>query len=183
MKSQLPLKSGDIVFIATSGSRYRRVAKASHAGIVFEDGKGGWVVAESALRACRYRPLDRFLNRSDDNWFVVRRLERALSPEQVEALRAACDARIGKWYQLGFRYGSSGTYRSKFVDEVYREALGVDIGTAETFSELLRRNPVESPGLWKLWFSGRVPPQRKTKSAASRPRPQPLGSAWHSGGA
>ena len=181
-----PLKSGDIVFVATPSPLYRRVAratgaKASHVGIVFEDPEAGWVVAESAVPVCRYRPLAKFLARSDDDWFVVRRLKRELTPDEVAALRKACDARLGKWYHLGFKFESPRMFCSKFVFEVYREALGIDVGAVETFSELLRRNPGESLGLWKLWFFGRIPWQRKTITPASQLQSERLRTVWHSG--
>ncbi len=185
MSGPLPLKSGDIVFVATPNTLYRRVAratgsKASHVGIVFEDAQGGWVVAESAVPRSRYHPLERFLGRSDDDWFVVRRLKRELTPAEVAALRAACDQRMGRWHPLGFKHESVRTY-SKFVHEVYREALGVDIGEVETFSELLRRNPGEPLGFWKLWFSGFIPRQRKTITPASQLQSAKLNTIWHSG--
>lgn len=185
MNGPLPLKSGDIVFIATPSPLYRRVARAtgsktSHVGIVFADAQAGWVVAESAVPRSRYRSLEQFLGRSDDDWFVVRRLKRELSPAEVAALRAACDQRMGRWHHPGFKHESVRTY-SKFVHEVYREALGVDIGEVETFSELLRRNPGETLGFWKLWFSGFIPWQRKTITPTSQLQSERLRNAWHSG--
>ncbi|MDR3417811.1 MAG: YiiX/YebB-like N1pC/P60 family cysteine hydrolase [Nevskia sp.] len=166
-------RSGDLVFIATPNPLYRRVAAAtgcpaSHVGILFEDRRRGWVVAESAVPVCRYRALEEFLARSDHHWFAVRRLPRELSGEEVAALRRACDARMGRWYHLGFRYESHRTFCSKFVHEVYREALGVDVGEVETFGALLRRNPDEPLGFWRLWFFGRIPWQRKTITPASQ---------------
>lgn len=186
MSGPLPLKSGDIVFVATPSPLYRRVAratgsKASHVGIVFEDEQAGWVVAESAVPRSRYRPLEQFLGRSDDDWFVVRRLKQELTPDQVAVLRAACDQRMGRWYHLGFKYESARTFCSKFVHEVYREALGIDIGEVETFSELLRRNPGEPLGFWKLWFFGFIPWQRKTVTPASQLQSPRLNTIWHSG--
>ena len=185
MAAHPPLRSGDMVFVAAPSSLYRRMAratggKASHVGIVFEDPKAGWVVAESAVPVCRYRPLNKFLSRSDDDWFVVRRLKRELSPAEVAALRRACDARMGKWYHLGFKSESRRT-SSKFVYEVYREALGIDVGAVETFSELLRRNPQESPGFWKLWSLGRISWQRKTITPADLLQSERLRTVWHSG--
>ena len=188
METRLPLKSGDIVFVATPNPLYRRVARAtgsraSHVGIVFEDPQAGWVVAESAVPVCRYRLLNKFLGRSDDDWFVVRRLKRELTAVEVAALRAACDARMGRWYHLGFKYESKRMFCSKFVHEVYQQALGIDIGEVETFSELLRRNPQESLGFWKLWFFGFIPWQRKTVTPASQMQSERLKTVWHSGNA
>ena len=181
MESHPPLKSGDIVFVTARNPLYRRMvrasgAKASHVGIVFEDLKAGWMVAESALPVDRYRPLDKFLSHSEDDWFVVRRLRRELSTAEVAALRQACDARMGKWHRPGFKHEARRNSRSKFVYEMYREALGIDVGAVETFSELLRRNPQESPGFWKLWFAGRIPRQRKTLTPG---RPAAIGAAAH----
>ena len=186
MDTHPPLRSGDIVFVTARNPLHRRMmraggGKASHVGIVFEDARAGWVVAENGVSRSRYRPLEQFLGRSADDWFVARHLKRELSPAEVAALRQACDARMGKWHQLDFKFGSRRNSRSKFVYEVYREALGIDVGAVETFSELLRRNPQESLGFWKQWFPDRVPSQRKTgaparQSQAARPR-----TVWHSG--
>ncbi len=173
MNPSYPLQEGDIIFIATRGFLFRRVAratgsKASHVGIVFRDAQRGWVVAESAVPRSRYNPLQRFIARSEEHWFVVRRLGRDLTAEEVRKLRAACDARVGRWYHTGFKYDSPRMFCSKFVHEVYREALGVDIGTVETFSELLHRNPEEKLGFWKWWFFGRIPWSRRTVTPASQ---------------
>jgi hypothetical protein len=175
----LPLKSGDILFISTPNYLYRKVAQAtgspaSHVGIAFHDPRRGWLVAESAVPRSRYSPLPRFLRRSDRGWFAVRRLPRELTQAEVAALRAACDRRMGLWYHTGFKYESRRMFCSKFVHEVYREALGLEIGTVETFGELLRRNPEEDLGFWKLWFFGRIPWGRKTITPASQLRSQVL---------
>ena len=173
MSLPYPLQNGDIVFIATRGFLFRKVAratgsKASHVGIAFKDPQRGWVVAESAIPRSRYSPLERFLARSDERWFVVRRLGRDLTPDEVQKLRAACDARMGQWYHTGFKFDSARMFCSKFVHEAYREALGLDIGTVETFSELLHRNPEEKLGFWKWWFFGRIPWARRTITPASQ---------------
>jgi len=173
MNPSYPLQEGDIVFIATKGLLFRRVAratgsKASHVGIAFRDARRGWVVAESAVPRSRYSALERFVARSDQRWFVIRRLGRDLAPEEVRKLRAACDARMGRWYHTGFKYDSLRMFCSKFVHEVYREALGLDIGAVETFSELLHRNPEEKLGFWKWWFFGRIPWNRRTVTPASQ---------------
>jgi hypothetical protein len=184
----LQLKSGDLLFIASPSYLYRRVAtatgsRASHVGVAFEDPQQGWLVAESTVPMSRYAPLGDFLARSERQWLEVRRLQCELSQGQVTALRAACDARMGRWYHLGFAYESPRTYCSKFVHEVYREALGVDIGVVETFGELLQRNPRESLGFWKLWFFGRIPWQRKTVTPASQLSSPALRTVWRSGDA
>jgi hypothetical protein len=169
----LPLKSGDILFVSTPAYLYRKVAQAtcspaSHVGIAFEDPRRGWVVAESAVPLSRYSPLRRFMRRTDRGWYAVRRLGRELTADEVAALRAACDRRMRLWYHTGFDYDSPRMFCSKFVHEVFREALGVEIGTVETFGELLQRNPQQNLEFWKLWFFGRIPWARRTVTPASQ---------------
>ena len=168
----LPLRSGDIVFIAIPNALYRRVAeatesKASHVGIAFEDPKQGWLVAESTIPVVKYTPLETFLGKSDGGWIAVRRLKGGLTEEQVSALRQACDKRLGKLYHQGFRYGSRRQFCSKLVYNAYLEALGVRVGEVETFSHLLARNPTGSQSFWKLWFFGFIPWSRLTVTPAS----------------
>lgn len=184
----LELRPGDLVFVATPNYLYRHVARAtgcpaSHVGIVFADGRDGWVVAESAVPRSRFLPLGRFLAHSDGGWFAVRRLGNDLSEAQVKALRAACEVRMGRWYHLGFDYGSPRQFCSKFVYEVYREALGVEIGEIETFGALLRGNPRERLGFWKLWFFGRIPWSRRTVTPASQLRSPAMRTLYSSGSA
>ena len=186
METSRSLKSGDIVFVATPKPLYRRVAgaggsRASRVGIVFEDAQAGWVVAESALPLRRYRPLDKFLGRSDEDWFVVRRLRRDLTPADVAVLRAACDAPMGRWWRPDFKDESERRFGSKFVHEVYRQALGIDLAEVETFSELLRRDPQESPGLWKRGLLGFIAWRRKVAMPAGRMQPTRPRTVWHSG--
>jgi hypothetical protein len=75
---------------------------------------------------------------------------------------------MGRWYHLGFNYDSRRMFCSKFVHEVFREALGVEIGTVQTFGELLECKPDQALGFWKLWFFGRIPWTRRTVTPASQ---------------
>ena len=173
-----PLREGDVVFIATPNYLYRQIAAAtgspaSHVGVVLADGDGGWWVAESAVPRVRVQPLERFVRRSEGGWLAVRRLPVPLSAPQSAALRAACDRRQGQWYHTGFDIDSRHrTFCSRFVREVYLEALGLELGEAESFGELLARTPQE--GLrgrlrfWRLWFFGRIPWSRRTVTPASQ---------------
>lgn len=177
------LQAGDLLFTSIPNFLYRRVAKAtgslaSHVGIVFHDSDAGWLVAESAVPIVKYTPLADFIARSDKGWLVVRRLRGGLSAGQVEALRRECDARMGKLYHLGFHFFSSRQFCSKFVYETYRAAVGIEIGTLESFRTLLSRHP-ETPLLfWRLWFLGRIPWSRLTVTPASQITSDKLDTVW-----
>ena len=76
-------------------------------------------------------------------------------------------ARLNKFYHTGFKYESSRQFCSKFVFDIYKEALSIPIGDVETFEELLNSNPNAKLTFWKLWFLGSIPWERKTVTPAS----------------
>ena len=177
------LEPGDILFTNIPNFLYRRVARVtgsptSHVGIAFHDPKAGWLIAESAVPKVRYTPIANFISRSDQGWLVVRRLHGGLSPDQVESLRKACDARMGKLYHLGFHYLSARQFCSKFVYDAYLSALGVEVGHLESFRELLNSQPNTPLLFWRLWFLGRIPWARLTITPASQLRSDKLATVW-----
>ena len=177
------LEPGDVLFTSIPNFLYRRVAKAtgsttSHVGIAFYDPKAGWLVAESAVPTVRCTPLSTFISRSDKGWLVIRRMCGGLSTTQIRSLRNECDVRMGKLYHFGFHYGSSRQFCSKFVYETYSAALGVEVGTLESFRTLLNSLPNTPLWFWRLWFFGRIPWARLTVTPASQLRSNKLETVW-----
>jgi hypothetical protein len=177
------LEPGDVLFTSIPNFLYRRVAKAtgsvtSHVGIAFYDSDAGWLVAESAVPTVRYTPIADFISRSDKGWLVVRRMRGGLTFNQVTSLRHECNKRMGKLYHLGFHYSSSRQFCSKFVYETYLAALGVKIGTLESFLTLLNSLPDTPLLFWRLWFLGRIPWSRLTVTPASQFTSDKLETVW-----
>lgn len=184
--ARIPARSGDIIFISGPYYLFRKVSAATncpanHVGIIFHDPEKGWLVAESAVPLSRYTTLEKFIARSSGGWCEIRRLKTGLADSQAKALRAECDARMGIVYHTGFRYESPRMFCSKFVYDVYRSVLGVEIGELETFSHLLDRNPEAGLGFWRVWFFGRIPWNRITVTPASQFESGLLKTIWHSG--
>ena len=181
--ARLPLLSGDIIFIAVGNRLFNKVSDATncpanHVGIVFNDPERGWLVAESAVPLSRYTTLDKVIARSSGGWCEIRRLKTGLTEAQAKVLRAECDARMGIVYHTGFRYESPRMFCSKFVYDVYRSALGVEIGELETFSHLLDRNPEAGLAFWRVWFFGCIPWSRITVTPASQFESNILETTW-----
>jgi hypothetical protein len=177
------LESGDVLFTSIPNYLYRRVAKAtgsktSHVGIAFYDSRAGWLVAESAVPTVRYSPIADFISRSDNGWLVVRRMSGGLSSDQVTSLRHECDTRMGRLYHPGFHYSSSRQFCSKFVYQTYLAALGVEIGTLESFRTLLNNLPGTPLIFWRLWFLGRIPWTRLTVTPGSQLKSDKLETVW-----
>jgi hypothetical protein len=166
------LQSGDLVFTAVRSPFYRQVARTcrsweSHVGIIFREPNGELVVAESRVPVSSYTTLEKFLARSAEGKFAIRRLHGGLTEEHSIRLRQAADARMGRIYHLGFDYDSRREFCSKLVYAAYHEALGIEVGQLETFDELLHQNPTAPLGFWRAWFFGFIPWQRRTVTTTS----------------
>jgi hypothetical protein len=172
------LHQGDLLFTYVANPLYRKVAQfsggwASHVGIAFQK-KGRWVVAESHFTGSSYTDFCHFLARSDQERFAIRRLKIALNDEQITRLRIAANYRMGRGYDLGFDLSSpSRLFCSRFVFEVFHEALGLKIGKAQSFRDLYNERAKElgrAPAMtfWKIWFWGEIPWQRRTLTPRSQ---------------
>jgi len=158
---------GDLVFTRIGGPIFTRVAAASntwtsHVGIIVDYRDGDWVVAESAIPFVRKTPLRRFLERSENQEFSIRRLRSEPTAEEKMAMLRFADSQLGRLYSLGFNLQSRQTFCSRFVHEAVLESTRQSVGEVETFEQLLHRNPTAPLGFWKAWFLGSIPWQRTT---------------------
>lgn len=166
------IQEGDILFISIDSFLYKQVAKGtgswcSHVGFAIKEGDD-WFVLESALPFVTKCPLRKFLKRTCNSEFAMRRLKSGLTNDQIEALKKNANKRMGKLYHLGFKYDSSREFCSKFVHNVFKETLSIEIGKVQTLKELLEENPQASVGFWRAWFFGFIPWSRRTVTPASQ---------------
>jgi hypothetical protein len=163
---------GDIVFTRIGGPIFTRVAETtqswtSHVGIIVDYQHGDWIVAESGIPFVRRTPLRRFLGRSVDGRFSIRRLRTEPTEAERRAMARFADSQMGKLYSLGFDLESRNTFCSKFVHDVVIEGTRQPIGEVETFDHLLHRNPGTPLWFWRAWFLGSIPWHRTTITPAS----------------
>lgn len=163
---------GDVVFTSIGTELFRQITSASlcwsnHVGMIVGHNGEDYLIAESRVPLSTTTTLSRFIARSSDNRYSVRRFSHTLTSEQKSALVAEVPARLNKFYHTGFNYESSRQFCSKFVFDIYQSALSVQIGELETFKELLTKNPNAKLNFWKLWFIGQIPWERKTVTPAS----------------
>lgn len=163
---------GDVVFTSIGTELFRQIASASlcwsnHVGMIIGHDGEDYLIAESRVPLSTTTSLSRFIARSYDKRYSVRRLAHTLTNEQKSALVAEVPARLNKFYHTGFNYDSSRQFCSKFVFDIYQSALSIQIGKLETFEELLNKNPNAQLNFWKLWFIGQIPWDRKTVTPAS----------------
>jgi hypothetical protein len=163
---------GDIVFTRIGGPIFANVATTtqswtSHVGIIVDCQHGDWIVAESGVPFVRKTPLRKFLGRSDDQEFSIRRLRTEPTDEQKRAMLKFADSQMGKPYSLGFDLESRKTFCSKFVHDAVYESTHQSIGEIETFDHLLHQNPGAPLWFWRAWFFGSIPWHRTTITPAS----------------
>jgi hypothetical protein len=165
------LKEGDILFISINSFLYKQVAQGtgswcSHVGFAIQE-KGKWYVLESAVPTVRKTPLHKFLKRTCNNEFALRRLPSELTTTQVLKLKSAADKRMGRWYHLGFNFDSTRQFCSKFVHQVFKDALNISVGKVETLQELIETNPQANLTFWRAWYLGFIPWKRRTITPSS----------------
>lgn len=163
---------GDILFIAIDNPLYRRVAAVSgswtsHVGLIFDATPGNEIVAESSFPLSKKSSLESFKARSLGGQYAAKRLQRGLSEQEKAGIREAAEKRMGILYHTGFKLDSKRQFCSKFVYEIYREAVGLEVGSIETFHQLLRKQEKTPLWFWHLWYFGFVPWERRTVTPAS----------------
>lgn len=163
---------GDIVFTCIGAALFGQISTASqcwsnHVGIIIGHNGEDYLVAESRVPLSTVTTLSLFIQRSAEQRYAVRRLRGGLTVEQKLAIMEQVPARLNKFYHTGFKYESSRQFCSKFVFDIYKEALSIQIGDVETFEQLLHSNPNAKLTFWKLWFLGSIPWERKTVTPAS----------------
>lgn len=159
---------GDLVFICIDFYPFRKVAQDSltwtnHVGIVTRVADDVQI-AESTVPFSRLTTLKKFIRRSKDGRFTVKRL--AIPIEEAK-INAAVKKRLGILYDTGFNLLSKKQFCSRFVHEVLFEATGVTVGEVETLRELFSKNPAADLRFWRLWYFLSIPWNRQTVTPAS----------------
>ena len=167
------LAVGDIVFVHIGALFFSKVAQdtgswTNHVGIVIDITGAEPIVAESTVPLSKRTKLSKFIGRSKDGQVAIKRLPYTLDTTQQSAIKRAAEKRLMRLYDGGFNLASRKQFCSRFVHEVMKEALGIELGKVETLRELLDANPQADLGFWRLWYFGRIPWERKTVTPASQ---------------
>ena len=166
------LEVGDIVFIEVPFLVFQEISKASlcwsnHVGVVVGHNGEDYILAESTIPLSRNTTLKSFIRRSRRGRYEVKRFCDGLTDNQKLTLVGGVFEKLNIPYHTGFKLHSKRQFCSKFVYELYRDRLSIELGKIEKFSDLLNTNPEASLGVWHLWFFGRIPWQRETVTPAS----------------
>ncbi|OFZ51718.1 MAG: hypothetical protein A2428_14155 [Bdellovibrionales bacterium RIFOXYC1_FULL_54_43] len=186
------VQTGDIVFIEIDNFFLTRVARilggwANHLGIVIGEKHEGFTVAESTIPVSRTSALCKFLKRSTNGLVAIRRYSGPIGPDENARIKAEALARVGVLYDLKFNFDTKRQYCSKFVHEVFKFALNVELGIIETLGELHERaktSPTYDDDMtfWKIYFTGEIPDEQRIITPESLYRDDQLISVFDNSG-
>ncbi|MDR2191885.1 MAG: YiiX family permuted papain-like enzyme [Endomicrobium sp.] len=140
-KKKSLFKSGDIIFQTSLTSQNKAIqfatkSKYSHCGIIYK--KDGVFYVYEAVQPVKSAPLDQWIARGENGYYVVRRLKDAdkiLTPEAQAKMEAEGKKFIGKDYDLTFEWSDDKIYCSELIWKVYDRALGVQIGELQKLGD------------------------------------------------
>ena len=147
---------GDIAFTCIGAALFGQISAASncwsnHVGIIIGHNGEDFLVAESRVPLSTITTLSRFIKRSANQRYAIKRLDAGLTEQQKQRIVEQVPSRLRKLYHT----------------DIYKEALCIPVGEIETFGQLLNSNPNAKLTFWKFWFLGSIPWERKTVTPAS----------------
>lgn len=143
-----PFNSGDLIFQSSNSAQSRAIQIAtsseySHMGIVYNTPEGTYVY--EAVQPVKLTPIADWIDRGDEDRFVVRRLKNAgnvLTYEALRKLKEEGEKHIGKNYDIYFEWSDDRMYCSELIWKMYRNALGVEIGKPRPLREFNLEDPL-----------------------------------------
>jgi hypothetical protein len=143
-RAATPLRDGDIIFHTSRSAQSAAIQRAthsrwSHMGVIFI--RGGRPYVYEAIATVRYTPLASWTARGDGGRFVLKRLKRGMTAEQVAKLRRAARSYAGKPYDLYFEWSDQRIYCSELIWKMYRDALGIELGGQQKLREFDLTDP------------------------------------------
>ncbi len=129
----------------------------SHMGMIFLRGGDAYVL--EAVGPVKYTPLETWILQGVGERYAVRRLKESaslLTPGAVHRLKEAAERFVGKPYDHYFGWSDKRIYCSELVWKIYRDALGIEIGTPVKLREFDLSHPLVKAKL-KERYGNRVP--------------------------
>lgn len=166
------IQSGDIIFQTSMSNQSQAIqlatkSKYSHMGIIFEH-KGKLFVYEAA-RQVQLVPFKEWIQRGENNHYVVKRLhnaEKILTPKTLNKMKRVGEKYKGKKYDIYFQWSDEKIYCSELVWKIYKKATNIEIGKLAKLSSFdLSSNTVRQK--MKERYGTNIPMNEKVISPAA----------------
>ncbi len=141
-------KEGDIIFQSSMSGQSMAIqlatgSKYSHVGMLFKE-KNKWFVYEAIQPVC-VTPIEQWINRGDNNHYVVKRLSNAdslLSPEVIGQMKSIAKKYIGENYDIYFEWSDENIYCSELVWKIFKQTTDLEIGKLQALKEFDFSHPI-----------------------------------------
>ena len=173
------VQPGDLVFVEIDNFVLRRVARATggwanHVGIVLDRSAQGWTVAESKVPLSQTGSLCDLLERTRAP-VAIRRHNRIWAANDMNDIKREVRARLGIAYDMKFNFDSKKQYCSKFVYEIFKAALDLELGKIETLGDIMdnmKDLPTyeEDLAFWEFYYGGEIPRNQRIVTPESQYR-------------
>ncbi len=142
------LRDGDIIFQTSRSPQSQAIQLAthsrySHVGLVYLEGARPSVY--EAVGPVKLTPLAEWTARGEGGHFVVKRLRDAddrLTPSALASMRTVGLRFRGRPYDFAFSWTDDRMYCSELVWKVYKEALGLELGSLQRLGDFDLSSPV-----------------------------------------
>jgi uncharacterized protein YycO len=142
------IQTGDLIFhTSTSGQslaiQIASDSKYSHVGMIYQDDGKDYVL--EAVQPVKMTPLQDFINRGGNKYYVIKRLknsEATLTPEGILKMKTIGKKYLNKNYDLRFEWSDDKIYCSELVWKIYYQAFGIKIGELQKIKDFDLSDPV-----------------------------------------
>lgn len=170
-KNVSTFQEGDIIFQSSNSGQSGAIqlatnSKYSHCGILLKNKNGVLMVAE-AVQPVRITPIKEFIQRGDENHFVIKRLiknDSILTDDVRTKMRELFAGFEGKNYDIKFEWSDSKIYCSELVWKIYERTTGLRLGEPKPLkdyslnSKLVKKTMQERYGKDIPWDEPMVAP-------------------------
>ncbi len=160
LAENIPLREGDIVFTQSMSAQAPAIAEAmgsswTHVGVaIMKD--SSWFVAETAATSS-LTPLSKFLDKSRDRRFAVKRFKKWSDKPDKKGLRKLKKwlfANMGKKYDIYFEWSDDAYYCSEYVWKAFYALPGHPVlSKLQKFMDLKQNGPLAKVLLEKRYGS------------------------------
>jgi uncharacterized protein YycO len=139
---------GDIIFQTSLSPQSKAIqlatkSKYSHMGIIYK--QGDEIHVYEAIQPVKYTPLNKWIARGKNGRYVVKRLknyDNILTDDVLHEMKSVGEKYKGKNYDPYFGWSDDRIYCSELVWKIYKQAVGIEIGSLQKIKEFDLSDPI-----------------------------------------
>ena len=140
-------KTGDLIFQTSQSTQSKAIqlathSKFSHCGIVFI--KGNTIFVLEAIEPVILTPIDVWIKRGKDNYYVVKRLKKSIkiNNDAIQKIEKIGASYLGKHYDLSFDWSDDKIYCSELVWKMYKNGANIELGKLQQLKDFDLKNSI-----------------------------------------